>query len=58
MACYIRLVPAIINRIQPQHALIENNKNSKVTLKPCPGAKILLNGNEIKDKKELHHHDR
>lgn len=45
-------------RIQPQHALVENSKNNKVTIKPCPGAKILLNGNEIKDKKELHHNDR
>ncbi|ELU00840.1 hypothetical protein CAPTEDRAFT_171489 [Capitella teleta] len=44
--------------IQPQHAIVENSKNNKVMLKPCPGAKILLNGNEIKDKKELHHHDR
>lgn len=54
----IRLFIHLFHSIQPQHAIVENSKNNKVMLKPCPGAKILLNGNEIKDKKELHHHDR
>ena len=34
------------------------NEKNKVVLKPCANAKVLLNGNEIKDKKELHHNDR
>ncbi|KAI0211658.1 Kinesin-related protein 1 [Lamellibrachia satsuma] len=44
--------------IQPEHALVENDGKKKVTLLPLPGAKVVLNGNEIKDKKELHHNDR
>ncbi|CAD5124283.1 DgyrCDS12576 [Dimorphilus gyrociliatus] len=42
----------------PEHAVISNSKDQKIILKPCAGAKICLNGNEIKDKKELHHNDR
>ncbi|KAI0212276.1 Kinesin-like protein KIF28P [Lamellibrachia satsuma] len=44
--------------IQPEHALVENDGNKKVTLLPLMGAKVVLNGNEIMDKKELHHNDR
>ena len=44
--------------IQPEHALVEYDGKKKVTLLPLPGAKVVLNGNEIKEKKELHHNDR
>lgn len=44
-------------RIQPQHAVVEN-KDRKVFLTPCKGAKVTLNGNVIKEEKELHHNDR
>ena len=34
------------------------NKKDKVSIKPCSGAKLTLNGNLISSEKELHHHDR
>ena len=37
---------------------MENDGNKKVTLLPLTGAKVVLNGNEIMEKKELHHNDR
>ena len=43
--------------IQEEHAVIENKKG-KVTLIPKGNSRIVLNGNEISSKKELHHHDR
>ncbi|KAK2174589.1 hypothetical protein NP493_790g01014 [Ridgeia piscesae] len=44
--------------IQLEHALVENDDNNNVTLLPLPGAKVVLNGIEIKEKTELHHNDR
>ena len=43
--------------IANDHALITHEKD-KLQIKPSAGAKVVLNGNEIKDKKELHHNDR
>ena len=43
--------------ISEQHALIENN-NGSVFITPQGRAKTFLNGNEISERKEMHHHDR
>ncbi|XP_041367866.1 kinesin-like protein KIF28P [Gigantopelta aegis] len=43
--------------IQKEHAVVENNKGV-VKLVPIPGAKITVNGEQIKASKELHHNDR
>ncbi|KAL3831683.1 hypothetical protein ACJMK2_023406 [Sinanodonta woodiana] len=43
--------------IQKEHAVVSNS-NNKVTLKPQPGATILVNGTKIGKETELHHNDR
>jgi len=43
--------------MQAEHALIVNTEG-EVTITPVGTAKIFLNGNEILEKKVLHHHDR
>ncbi|XP_038044731.1 kinesin-like protein KIF28P [Patiria miniata] len=43
--------------VQKEHATITNTKGVCV-LQPCPGAKVLLNGQDLIDKAELHHNDR
>ena len=52
------MVTTMLCSIQPEHALVEYDGKKKVTLLPSPGSKVILNGNEIKEKKELHHNDR
>ncbi|XP_052103729.1 kinesin-like protein KIF28P isoform X1 [Mytilus californianus] len=43
--------------IQKQHAIV-TNKGMNVTLEPCSGAKILVNGQKIAKGVQLHHNDR
>ncbi|XP_072041898.1 kinesin-like protein KIF28P [Amphiura filiformis] len=43
--------------IQPEHAVVTNRKG-QIVVKPCPNAKVLINGNELTDRVELHHNDR
>ena len=47
----------LLIRISKEHAVINNSKDTKVTLKPMKGCKVFLNGNEITGEKELHHND-
>ena len=51
-------VNIVADSIQLEHAWVENDDNNNVTLLPLPGAKVVLNGIEIKEKTELHHNDR
>ncbi|WKX99065.1 hypothetical protein Q1695_014160 [Nippostrongylus brasiliensis] len=44
--------------ILPQHAVVNNTKNKKVTITPCEGAEILVNGKKIEKTKELAQNDR
>ncbi|CAH1788618.1 unnamed protein product [Owenia fusiformis] len=43
--------------IHKEHAVI-SNKKEKVTILPVGGAKVVLNGDEIREEKQLNHHDR
>ncbi|XP_064648285.1 kinesin-like protein KIF28P isoform X2 [Lineus longissimus] len=43
--------------IQKEHAIIIN-KNGTVTIKPCSGAQLMINGQAVKGETLLHHNDR
>ncbi|CAI4230337.1 unnamed protein product [Auanema sp. JU1783] len=44
--------------ILPQHAIVSNKKNSKITVKPLEMADILVNGRKIQSEQELNQNDR
>uniref|UniRef100_A0A915IE80 Kinesin-like protein unc-104 n=1 Tax=Romanomermis culicivorax TaxID=13658 RepID=A0A915IE80_ROMCU len=44
--------------IQPQHAIISNEENRRILIKPIASAKVLVNGAELKKEQELYHNDR
>jgi hypothetical protein len=44
--------------VQPEHAILENSNNDTITISPCPGAKVLINGEPLTGKVTLHHNDR
>ena len=44
--------------VQQEHAVLENEDNSEITLIPGNAAKILVNGEPIDSQVILHHNDR
>ena len=52
--------PSSSSSILPEHAVIENEANEHLVLRPLNGAKILLNGRTMEEgeEEELHHNDR
>ena len=44
--------------IQPEHAVLENSNNDMITISPCSGAKVLINGEPLTGKVTLRHNDR
>ncbi|XGW16793.1 hypothetical protein V3C99_001881 [Haemonchus contortus] len=44
--------------ILPQHAVVVNSKNKKLTITPCGEAEILINGKRLENTKELAQNDR
>ena len=44
--------------IQKEHAIVNNDRDKAITLYPCDGAKLLLNGEPLTGKVTLHHNDR
>lgn len=44
--------------IQPQHAVLHNSGNKKISIEALSGASILINGKEIKGTTELQQNDR
>ena len=52
--------PSSSSSILPEHAVIENEANEHLVLRPLNGARILLNGRTMEEgeEEELHHNDR
>ncbi|XP_065896564.1 kinesin-like protein KIF28P isoform X2 [Dysidea avara] len=44
--------------IQQEHAVVDNQSSTTILLRPCVGARILVNGDPITGQVTLHHNDR
>ena len=44
--------------VQSEHAVLENSNNDTIMISPCPGAKVLINGEPLAGKVTLHQNDR